>query len=505
MVPRRPEKRIAERSSPVELASYLDDWALQRRAVRDKTDEASWRKLLTVAKIADRDAWRGTLRDQMGRGDQEELRRLAGDEKALETQSPPSLVLLALALKDRGERAQAEQVLQRAWRLAPGDFWVNFELGAVQRLEGSSVRPDEAVRFSSAAVALRPGSPAAHSNLGNALEDQGRLEEAMVQYHEVLRLKPKHPSAHSNLSSVLRKQGHLEEALAECRAALRIQPNNAAVHFNLSAALYYQAKLDEAIAECRTTILLAPESAVAHYLLGIECNQRGLHEEALVALRRAHELGSKYPNWGYPSAQMVETTARMVQLGEKLPSILIGAAKPKDASELPVLAQLCYYKQLYGASARFWTDAFKSQPALADDMSVQNRHNAADAAAMAGCGQGKDDPPLDEPTRARWRKQALDWLRADLAAWSKVLQRGEPHAARVCRGESPILESRSRPGRLARASRAGQAAHAGAGAVSRTLEGGRQVAGASPQPSIEIVLGPPRAPRPKRASGNVDG
>jgi hypothetical protein len=43
---------------------------------------------------------------------------------------------------------------------------------------------------------------------------------------------------------------------------------------------------------------------------------------------------------------------------------------------------------------------------------------------LAGCGQGKDDPPLDDAARTRWRKQATDWLTVDLAAWSKVLDSG---------------------------------------------------------------------------------
>ncbi len=47
---------------------------------------------------------------------------------------------------------------------------------------------------------------------------------------------------------------------------------------------------------------------------------------------------------------------------------------------------------------------------------------------MAGCRPGKDDPPLDEPTKARWRKQAVDWLKADLAAWSTLLEKGPPAA-----------------------------------------------------------------------------
>src|SRR5262249_48111777 len=52
---------------------------------------------------------------------------------------------------------------------------------------------------------------------------------------------------------------------------------------------------------------------------------------------------------------------------------------------------------------------------------VGHRYNAACAAAMAGCGQGKDEPPPDEATRAKLRRQALDWLRADLTLRTKQL------------------------------------------------------------------------------------
>src|SRR5262249_13062402 len=55
------------------------------------------------------------------------------------------------------------------------------------------------------------------------------------------------------------------------------------------------------------------------------------------------------------------------------------------------------------------------------------RYNAACAAALAGCGQGNDAAKLDDKERSRLRKQALEWLRADLAAWGKLLEK-EPKA-----------------------------------------------------------------------------
>jgi hypothetical protein len=51
-------------------------------------------------------------------------------------------------------------------------------------------------------------------------------------------------------------------------------------------------------------------------------------------------------------------------------------------------------------------------------------------AALAGCGQGADAAKLDEKERARLRRQALDWLRADLTAWGKLLDK-QPEKARA--------------------------------------------------------------------------
>src|SRR5262249_50342757 len=51
------------------------------------------------------------------------------------------------------------------------------------------------------------------------------------------------------------------------------------------------------------------------------------------------------------------------------------------------------------------------------------RYQAACFAALAAAGQGADADTLDDKERAHWRKQALDWLRADLAAWARVPDR----------------------------------------------------------------------------------
>jgi len=192
--------------------------------------------------------------------------------------------------------------------------------------------------------------------------------------------------------------------------------------------LFLQGKLEGAIAEFRTALRLKPDLPEALCNLRLVFHRQGRFVEALAELKRGHELGSKDPNRHYPSAEWVRETERLVELDRKLPAILAGKLKPADAVETLGFAQLCYEKKLHGASARFWAEAFQLQPKLAEDMQAHNRYNPACAAALAGSGQGKDDPPLDDAAKARWRKQAIDWLKADLAAWSKILDSGPPQS-----------------------------------------------------------------------------
>jgi protein O-GlcNAc transferase len=49
---------------------------------------------------------------------------------------------------------------------------------------------------------LKPDYAEAHNNLGNALNDQGKLDEAVACYRRALELKPDYAEAHNNLGNV---------------------------------------------------------------------------------------------------------------------------------------------------------------------------------------------------------------------------------------------------------------------------------------------------------------
>ena len=63
----------------------------------------------------------------------------------------------------------------------------------------------------------------AHFNRGNALQEQGKLEEAIAAYRAAIRLQPDYADAHDNLGIALEDRGKLEEAVAAFREAIRLR------------------------------------------------------------------------------------------------------------------------------------------------------------------------------------------------------------------------------------------------------------------------------------------
>jgi eukaryotic-like serine/threonine-protein kinase len=333
---------------------------------------------------------------------------------------------LGIALRTQGKLDEAVAEHRAAIRLQPNDAVAHTFLGVALAVEG---KLDDGIAEHRAAILLKPDLAVAHTNLGITLQIQGKLDLAMAEFRTSIRLKPDDAGVtHHNLGNALRDQGKLDEAMAEYRAAIRLKPDLAPAHMSLGVTLRDQGKLAEAMAEYRTAIRLNPGLLEAHFNFGVALRAQGKLEEALASFRRAGELASP----GSPIAQSISKeitrVEKQIALSGRLPAILRGDDKPADNPERLAFAQLCYDQGLYTAAARLWAEALAGDPKLGDDRQAQHRYNAACAAALAAAGQGKAEPPPDDAAKARLRQQALDWLKAELATWTKLLESGPPQA-----------------------------------------------------------------------------
>jgi tetratricopeptide (TPR) repeat protein len=335
---------------------------------------------------------------------------------------------LGVALKGKGDLDGALAEYREVLKINPKHASAHCNLGIVL-----AARKDRAGAIAAfrKAIALDPTLAEAHLNFGGALMGRGDLDGAIAAYGQAIRHKPNYTEAHFNLGIARAHKGEMDGAAAAFRQAIRLRPNLAKAHYALGTALAGKREMAGAIAAFREAIRHQPDYAEAHTNLGLALKRSGQFAEALAAFRALQKRRLRGPKEGpFSAAREVRDCERLLALHARLPAVLRGEDAPADAAECLKFAYLCLYKQLPGAAARFFTDAFRAAPKLAADLRAGDRFGAARAAALAGTGQGKDADQLDAAARARWRRQALDWLRADLQAWGRLLD-SEP-------GEAPL-------------------------------------------------------------------
>ena len=130
----------------------------------------------------------------------------------------------------------------------------------------------------------------AYSNLGNALQELGRLEKAELSYAKAIVLKPDFVEAYYNLGNTLKKLIRLEEAEASYIKAIALKSDFSQAHNNLGITLKDQGKLAEAEASYTQAIALKPDYVDAHNNLGVTLNELGRLEEAELSFKQSIKL-----------------------------------------------------------------------------------------------------------------------------------------------------------------------------------------------------------------------
>jgi superkiller protein 3 len=175
---------------------------------------------------------------------------------------------------------------------------VNYGL-AFSLQYGQPPRPEEAIRYHTAALTLRPHNPAECVNLGNALAARGELDGAIRAYREALKGHHDYAAAHERLALALERKGDSDGAIAELRETVRFRSYVPDLLI-LGNLLVRNGLGDEAIANYRRAIELDPNLAIVRYNLGTVLleKQSGLPEavvsfrEAIACYRRAISLRS---------------------------------------------------------------------------------------------------------------------------------------------------------------------------------------------------------------------
>jgi protein O-mannosyl-transferase len=137
------------------------------------------------------------------------------------------------------------------------------------------------------ALAVTRDNYLAHLDLGNALSEAGKSDEAFAHFRAAQAIAPHSLETNAALAAALSERGRPAGAVPLLRTALGVDPRDARLHFDLAVALDDLGEPDAAIGELETAVALDPGMARAHHGLGMLLLKSGRTEEGRVQLRAA--------------------------------------------------------------------------------------------------------------------------------------------------------------------------------------------------------------------------
>ena len=206
---------------------------------------------------------------------------------------------------------------------------------------------------------MKPDYAEAHNNLGNTLQELGRLDEAEASYTQAIALKPDYAEAHNNLGNTLKELGRLDEAEASYRQAIALKPDYAEAHSNLGNTLQELGRLDEAEASYTQAIALKPDYAEAHLNLCELLEKMNRIDEISFVIRNAsrktlekkadflyYEALTEFRKENYKTAEELVKKININELLEK-----------RQPAAMKLQGDLYHYKKDYSAAF----ETYKSQ------------------------------------------------------------------------------------------------------------------------------------------------
>ena len=158
--------------------------------------------------------------------------RAASEAKAPEKVIAPTAVERneLVAMLNAGQHAKLERQLHSLLERHPDSAFIWNLLGVSLEMQGKG-----GLSALHKASALLPEDAEIQNNIGNALSDMGRADEAEARYRLALVLNPDFFGAYGNLGGMLRTQGKLNEALACFQEQLRLAPGDTVIAHHIAA------------------------------------------------------------------------------------------------------------------------------------------------------------------------------------------------------------------------------------------------------------------------------
>jgi tetratricopeptide (TPR) repeat protein len=196
--------------------------------------------------------------------------------------------------KDPKKTAEALEHFEVALRMRPNDEFPNCNVGSCLRRLG---RVAESVPYLERAIQIEPRYMEAHYELGLALSAMKQWEPAAERFIAALALQPKDPSViHNNLGVALANLGRLDDAIAQFRDAARLNPKYSEAYLSLGKALLARGEAQNAIGPLEQAVTLKPDSLEALRELTTAYATAGRSAEAIATAEKELSVAQSQGN-----------------------------------------------------------------------------------------------------------------------------------------------------------------------------------------------------------------
>jgi len=147
------------------------------------------------------------------------------------------------------------------------------------------------------ALQLDPDNAQYHNTLGLVLLNLDRPVDAQAEFQTAVDLDKTSPDLQHNVGVALAQQKRFDDAIAAYKKALTFPTYTTpeVAYYNMGEAYIRLGKPQEAEESFRAAIQLEPTMVAAHYGLGLALSQGGRKDEARAAFRQARDLDPASP------------------------------------------------------------------------------------------------------------------------------------------------------------------------------------------------------------------
>jgi predicted O-linked N-acetylglucosamine transferase (SPINDLY family) len=181
---------------------------------------------------------------------------------------------------------------EAAYELDKNDVESLINLGVALKNSG---RLDQAITKFKEALQLKPEDAIAWYNLGNTYLSCNKYQNATECYEKSLSIRPQYVDALLNLGKTFTETNELEKGVKILTQALQISPKNAMVACSLAEAHQRGSQTEAAIRYYKLATEHAPSYSEAYAGLAFSYSKAGRYHESVVANENALKIRPEYP------------------------------------------------------------------------------------------------------------------------------------------------------------------------------------------------------------------